>query len=419
MDHPPVMRHRSLLALVVLLAVGAALVPALAQRPPVKIGLLAPITGPQAANGREMVNGLELFLEQEGSRLAGREVKLIVGDDESKPATGLTRLRGMVEGQGIHVVVGPLSAAVGYAVRDYIDAHKLPALFAVAAAQDITQRKGTRYITRSGYAAGQSTQPFGKWVYDELKYRKIAIIGFDFAFGWEEAAGFQRTFEEAGGRIVQKLWAPLGNADYSPYIAQLKRDADAVLAVFSGPDAVRFMRQYAEAGLRGRLPIIGTGTFTEQHVLTATAGSDEFVGVISPFHYWAALDTPANRKFVKAFEDRYKQLPSQYGEGTYTSGLFLKRALEAIGGDAENADRLAAAFRAVDLSDTPRGPIRLDEYGNPIVNIHVRKVERVGGRLQNTAIHTFPNVSQFWTYKPEEYLKAPVYSRDYPPCRFC
>ncbi len=390
-----------------------------AQRPPLKIGLLAPITGPQAANGKEMVNGLELFLEQEGYRLAGREARLIVADDESKPATGLAKLRGMVESQGIHVVIGPLSAAVGYAIRDYIEARKLPTLFAVAAGQDITQRKASRYITRTAFAAAQSTQPFGKWVYDELKYRKIAIIGFDFAFGWEEAAGFQRTFEEAGGRIVQKLWAPLGNADYAPYIAQIKRDADAVLAVFSGPDAVRFTRQYSEAGLRERLPLIGTGTFTEEHVLRALSGGDELLGVVSPFYYWAALDTPANRKFVKSFEEKYRQLPAQYGEGTYTAGLVFKRALEAIGGDAENGDRLAAALRAVDLSDAPRGPMRLDELGNPVMNIYVRKVERVGGRLQNGLIHTFPNVSQFWTYNPAEYLKAPVYSRDYPPCRSC
>ena len=390
-----------------------------AQKPPLKIGLLVPVTGPQAANGKEMVNGLELFLEQERSRLAGREVQLIVADDESKPATGLSKLRGMVEGQGVHVMIGPLSAAVGYAIRDYLDAHKLPALMAVAAGDDITQRKGSRYITRTGFAGGQATQPFGKWVYDELKYRKIAVVGFDFAFGWEEAAGFQRTFEEAGGRIVQKLWAPLGNADYAPYLAQIKRDVDAVLAVFSGPDAVRFMKQYTEAGLRARLPVIGNGTLTEEHVLRALAGGDELLGVISPFYYWAGIDTPANRKFVKSFEDRYGQRPSQYGEGTYTAGLVLKRALEAIGGDAENGDRLAAAFRAVDLADAPRGPMRLDEYGNPVENVYVRKVERVGGRLQNSLVHTFPKVSQFWIYKPEEFLKAPVYSRDYPPCRYC
>src|SRR5437773_4347768 len=109
--------------------------------------------------------------------------------------------------------------------------------------------------------------PFGKWVYDNLKYRKIAMIGYDFAFGWEVAAGFHRTFEEAGGQVVQKLWPPLNTPDFAPYVAQLRRDVDAVWCVFSGADALRFSKQYAEAGLRERLPLIGNGTFTDEHVL--------------------------------------------------------------------------------------------------------------------------------------------------------
>ncbi len=146
---------------------------------------------------------------------------------------------------------------------------------------------------------------------------------------------------------------------------------------------------------------------------------DEVLGIVTALHYSAALTTPGNRKFAQAYEGRFKQIPSYYSEGTYVGGLQLKRALEAISGEAENADRLAGALRKAELADTPRGPIRFDEYGNPIQNIYVRKVERVGGRLQNSVIHTFQNVSQFWTYKPEEYLKNPVYSRDYPSCKHC
>ena len=101
------------------------------------------------------------------------------------------------------------------------------------------------------------------------------------------------------------------------------------------------------------------------------------------------------------------------------AGIALKVALESIGGDVESADKLLGALRRVDLSDAPRGPMRFDDFGNPIQNVYVRKVERVGGRLQNTVIHTFPNVSQFWTYKAEDFLKNPVYSRDYPPCTKC
>jgi len=388
-----------------------------AQKGPVQVGLLLPVTGVQAANGKDMVNGFQLFLDEQGGKLAGREVKVIIEDDESRPATGLTKLRGMVEGQGIHVLIGPLSAAVGYALRDYIESKKFPAIYPIVSGEDITQRKRTPYIVRPGWASAQPSHPFGKWAYDNLKYRRIAMIGFDFAFGWEVAGGFQRTFEEAGGQVVQKLWSPLGTSDFGPYIAQLKRDVDAVYAVFSGADALRFAKQYEDAGLKTRLPLIGGGTFTDEHVLR-TMG-DEALGVITALHYSAALNNPVNRKFVQAYETKFKQAPSYYSEGTYVAGLQLKRALEAIGGEAENGERLVAALRKVELADTPRGSIRFDDYGNPIQNIYVRKVERVSGRLQNTVIHTFEKVSQFWTYKPEEYLKNPVYDRNFPPCKYC
>ena len=388
-----------------------------AQKSPIKVGLILPETGPLAANGKDMANGMQLFFEEQGWRLAGREIKLITEDDEGKPPTGLAKARSLVESQGVHLLIGPLSAAVGYAVAPYVDAKKVPTIFPIVSAEDITQRKRSPYIVRTGWTSAQPSHPFGKWAYDNLGYRKIAMIGYDFAFGWEVAAGFQRTFEEAGGQVVQKLWPPLGTADFAPYLAQLRRDVDAIYAIFSGADALRFAKQYSEAGLKGKLALIGGGTFTDEHVLRSMG--DEVLGVVTALHYSAALPNPANKKFVQAYEAKYKQIPSYYSEGSYVAGLALKAALEATGGDIENTDKFLAALRRVDLTEAPRGPVRFDDYGNPIQNIYVRRVERVGGKLQNTVIFTFPSVSQFWTYKPEDFLKNPVYSRDYPPCTKC
>ena len=409
---------------VLLIVVGAAVAMAVGagtawagQTGPIKVGLLVTQTGPLAANGKDMINGLQLFFEEQNYRVAGREIKLIIEDDAGVPATGLTKARALVESQAVHVVIGPLSAAVGYAVAPYIHEKKIPALFPIVSSEDITQRKRSPFIVRTGWSSAQPSHPFGQWVYDNLKYKKIAMIGYDFAFGWEVAAGFQRTFEEAGGQIVQKLWPPLGNADFGPYLAQLRRDVDAIYAIFSGSDALRFAKQYQEAGLKERLPLVGGGTLTDEHVLR-TMG-DESLGIVTALHYSAALANPANKKFSQAYEAKYKQVPSYYSDGTYVAGMALKAALEASGGDVEDTAKFLAALRKVDLSDAPRGPVRFDEYGNPIQNIYVRKVEKVEGRLQNTVIHTFPNVSQFWTYKPEDFLKQPVYDRNYPPCKHC
>jgi branched-chain amino acid transport system substrate-binding protein len=414
------MRRALTVVLVLVLVAGVVLsgrAPARAQKGPVKIGFVVPLSGPLAANGKDTVNGLQMFLDEHGSRLGGREVKLILEDDEGKPATGLTKARSLVESQGVHLLIGSISAAVGYALSPYIEARKIPSLYPIVAADDLTQRKRNPYIVRTGWTSSQPSHPFGKWVYDNLKYKKIAVIGYDFAYGWEVVAGFQRTYEEAGGQVVQKLWPPLGNADFAPYITQLRRDADAVFAIFSGADALRFTKQFADAGLKDKLPIVAGGTVTDEHVLRSMG--DEVLGIVSALHYSAALQTPANKKFASAYEGKFKQIPSYYSEGAYVAGSALKAALEATGGDIENVDRFLTALRQVDLADAPRGPIKLDDFGNPVQNVYVRKVEKVNGRLQNTVIHTFPGVSQFWTYKPEEFLKAPVYSRDNPPCKHC
>ena len=408
-------RHVTALVLTVLLLAVAG--SAWGQRGPIKIGLFVPLTGPLAANAKEMVNGLTLFLGEHGNRLAGREVRVIVEDTEAKPATALTKARALVESHGVHVLVGPLSTAEAYAVLPYIEARKLPTLSPTVAAEDLTQRRRSPYVVRTGWSAGQPAHPFGRWVHETLKYRKIAIVAQDFAFGHESSAAFQRTFEEAGGQIVQRLYAPLGTADYAPYLAGLKRDADAVYVAAAGADALRLTRQYADAGLKARLPVIGSGNFTDEHVLRSMG--DEALGIVTALHYSAALATPVNRRFVQAYEAKYGQVPSYYSEGTYTGGIVLKAALEVTGGDVEDTGKLLAALHRVTLTDAPRGPVKFDEYGHPVQNVYVRRVERVDGRLQNTVIHTFPSVSQFWTYRPDEYLKNPVYSREWPPCKGC
>src|SRR5262249_61827939 len=139
--------------------------------------------------------------------------------------------------------------------------------------------------------AGHHPQQFGPGDVKTLKFRKIANVAQDFAFGHESSAAFQRTFEEAGGQVVQKLFAPLGTADYGPYLARLRRDVDAVYVAAAGADALRFVRQYADAGLKERLPLIGSGNFTDEHVLRNM--DDSALGIVTALPYSPALATPA------------------------------------------------------------------------------------------------------------------------------
>lgn len=377
---------------------------------PIKVGFLAPLSGPYAQNGRDILNGFRLYLDEVGHRAAGRPIEVIIEDDEAIPAVGLTKARKLVERDNVHLMTGALLSSTGYALAPYIDSMHIPMVYPVVSADDLTQRRRSKWIVRTGWSGSQPNHAFGEYAYHTLKLRKVATIALDYAFGWESVGGFQRTFEAEGGRIVQKIWCPVSVHDFAPYLAQISSDVDAVYALFLGRSALQFMRQYREYGLKRRVLLIGAGTTTDEHVLPSMG--DEALGVITALHYSAALDTPANKKFVAAYRARYHKVPSYYSESMYTGARWFVAAIEAIGGRVEDSVALLDALRNVKLVDLPRGPVELDEYGNPIENVYIRKVERVNGELQNTVIETFPNVSQFWKYNTADYLKQPLYSRD-------
>ena len=397
-------------------ALAAATVRPARAADPIRIGYFGPLTGNFSQTGKDMTDGFNLFWEEVGNKVAGREVKVIVEDSDPEPTGALTKVRRLVEQEKVHTVAGGLLAATGYAIAPYIEQNKIPTLYPVTAPDDITQRKPVRWVVRTSASGSQATHPLGDYAYKQLKLRRVATISMDYAFGWETTAGFQRVFEELGGKVVQRIWTPLSIQDYAPYLASLKKDIDGVYACHTGGLSPRFLKTWSDTGLKS-IPLVGMGTLTDENVLKGMG--DEALGVITSLIYSSALDTPANRKFSAAYEKRYGRGTSLYSAQGYTGARFYYEALKAINGEAENKEKLIAALRKVSISDDARGPMRMDDLGNPIENVYIRKVERVGGKLQNTVIHTYPNVSQFWTYKQDEYLKAPAYDRNYPPCKFC
>jgi branched-chain amino acid transport system substrate-binding protein len=402
--------HVTIVTLALLVAMGT---PAARQgtpaTDPIRIGFMAPLSGAYAQNGRDILNGFLLFLDEIGYRASGRRIELIVEDDEAIPAVGLTKARKLVERDRVHVMAGTLLSSTGYALAPYIDSMRIPMIYPVVSADDLTQRRRSRWILRTGWTASQPNHAFGEYAYRVLKLRRVATVSLDYAFGWESVGGFERTFEEEGGRITQKLWVPVSVHDFAPYLAQISRDVDAVYALVLGRAALQFMRQYGEFGLKQRIPLIGGGTTTDEHVLPFMG--NEAVGVITALHYSGALDTPANRAFAAAYRTRYKKVPSYYAESMYTGAKWLVAAIERTGGRVEDPAELVDALRQVKVTDVPRGPVQLDDYGNPIQNVYIRRVERVNGELQNTVIETLPAVSQFWKYNPAEYLREPLYAR--------
>jgi branched-chain amino acid transport system substrate-binding protein len=382
---------------------------------PIRVGYLGPLTGIFAAAGKDMLDGLKMAFEQVSYEAGGRKIELIEEDDEGNPATAQANYRKRVAQGRIHVLDGVLLINIGYALVPNIERDRLPSLF-LTTPDEITKRKPARHVIRSNFAASQPMHALGDYAAKTLRYKRVAAIAMDNGFGHEGVGGFQRVFEDLGGRVVQKTWVPLNAMDFAPYLTQVPRDVDAVVQVFVAGQAVRFAKQYGESALHGKVPLIGTGVFTDQSSLQGMG--DEVIGHVGALIWAPTIDNPANRAFVQLAESKVKRTPSYFHAVMYSSGRWIIEAARALGGNVEDRDRFLAALRkASDTTPDPRGPIKLDEYGNPTQNVYIVKVEKVNGRLQNTIIHTYPMVSQFWTYRADEFLKSPPYDRNYPPAK--
>ncbi len=384
-----------------------------AQSEPIRLGLMTVKTGPLASGGIDMERALVQFLRERGNTLAGRKVELFVGDSAGVPAQARTKLQELVERDKIQVLIGPLAAGEALAADDYIRQQQLPTL-SVAAAEDLTQRNPNPWFVRATSTSSQCAQPLADYCYRTLTYRRMATIADDIAYGHEMCAGFQRVFEDAGGKIVQKMFPPLTVPDYATYLAQLKTNIDGIFLGFAGSNGFRWYKQFNEYGLRGKISVVGGMTAFDEAVLRNM--SDEAIGILTACWYSAELDNPLNRKFAAAFRTEWHYDPGFYAAATYVEGEVLEAALETVRGKIEDKTAFMKALRATKV-ETVRGPVSFDEYGNVVGNVYIRKVERKEGRLVNTVIHTYPNVSQFWTYDPKEFLKNPVYSRDWPPAK--
>src|SRR5438309_6754691 len=394
---------------------AALVMPTIAQSQtgPIRVGLMTVKTGPLASGGIDMERALVQYLTERNYTLAGRKVDLFVGDSGGVPAQARTKIQELVERDKIQVMIGPLATAEALAADDYIRQAQLLTL-SVAAAEDMTQRKPNPWFTRGTSTSSQCSMPLADYSHKTLKMRRMAVIADDIPYGHEMCAGFMRVFEENGGKVVQRMFPPLTVPDYGTYLAQLKTDIDGIFLGFAGSNGFRYLRQFNEYGLRGKVTPIGGMTALDEAVLRNMG--DEALGIVTSCWYSAEIENAINKKFAANFRVDWSYDPGFYAAATYVEAAVLEATLDAIKGNIEDKQAFMKAVRGIKV-DTARGPVAFDQYGNVVGSVYIRKVERKDGRLVNRVIHTYPNVSQFWTYKPEEFLKNPVYSRDWPPAK--
>ena len=405
-----------------LLAGGAAFAavpsqPAFSQAAePLKIGFLTVNTGPLAAGGKQQMEGAAFYLKQRGGMIAGRKVELITQDTAGNPALARTKTQELVERYNVPVMIGPLATNEALAIDGYIRDKKVPLITTTSSATvDLKSHAVNPWVLHAFGTAPQVTYPLGDYAAKTLGFKRMAIVAEDFTYGHEGAGGFQLGFEAAGGKIVQKLWPPLNAPEYAPYLAQIKRDVDAIYMGFAGSNPLRFLKQFDEYGLKGKIAVLGNTTSTDEGILRLMG--DEALGTFSAGWYAAGLDTPDNDKFVAGINADYQHDPGFYTADPYTALLIIEEALKTTAGRTEDGAAFLKAMHDVRLSHGPIGPVRLDDYGTPILDIYIRKVARVNGKLTNTILQKYPQVSQFWTYDPAQFVTQPPFSRDYPPSK--
>ena len=364
---------------------------------PIRIGVMAALSGVGAASGTDMINGWKLYWQQHGASIDGHPVQMFYEDDAGDPNTALTKARLLVTGHHVDLLVGNLFASTGLAVAEYVKGTGTPYFIPVVSADNLTQRERIPNVVRiAGWTSSQTTHALGLWAAQQ-HYKTVVTIAQDYAFGWESTD-----------------WLSLGSPDFSSYMARIQSDhPDLVVATETGADSVRFVAQWNSFGLKNTIPLVGQETLLDQSLLR-TMSPAAAVGLISAGHYSDGRNNKDTQAFVRLYEKAWGQIPSYYAAAMYTAAEWLATAMTHIHGNVTNQSLFLKTVKGITVPHTPFGPEKLDTYGNPVLNVYIRKVEKgAGGKLWNVPLKTYPQVSQFYPYNPAKYLKQPVYSRSF------
>lgn len=349
---------------------------------PVKVGLVVPQSGVYAPLGTDMQRGWDLWLQQHGNRIGGREVTTVVADEGENPQTGVPAVQRVLQADQVDVVVGLVNSATALGAAPLMSEAKKILLVANAGAADITGKSRTPYVWRTSFQNAQVAAAAGPHLAEQDIPGGVFLIAPDYAAGTEVRAGFKAAYEAAGGRIAGEASPPFGTTqDYQPFLAQIRQSgAGAVFCFFAGAEAVRFVQQYAQFGLKDSVPLYGSGFLTEGGVLDAQA--EAALGVRTSLFYTDQLDNPANRAFVEAYRGAYDDaVPTCYSVSMFDAAAVLDRALGAA--TALDGDSVSAALGGVgSIDDSPRGPWTFDGQ-NPLQTMYLRTVEGTPGQLVN------------------------------------
>jgi len=355
--------------------------PAIAQTAPLKVGLMLPYTGTYAKLGKFIDDGFRLYVEQKGGKLGGREITFVQVDDESKPEAATDNMNRLVGREKADVVIGTVHSGVAMAMVKVARDTKTLLIIPNAGANDATGPACAPNVFRSSFSNWQPNFPMGKVMFD-AGHKNVATITWKYAAGAEQMNAFKEGFTKAGGKVVEELTLPFPEVEFQALItriAQLK--PDAVHCFFAGGGAVKFVKDYAAAGLGKTIPLYGAGFLTDG---TLEAQGEAATGIKTTLHYADNLDIPANLAFLDAFKKKTGNIGDIYAVQGYDAAALLDAGMTAVGGDDKQRDKMITAMGAAKI-DSPRGPLSFNKAHNPIQNIYLREVRNGRNELVSIA----------------------------------
>jgi branched-chain amino acid transport system substrate-binding protein len=370
---------------------NSVLSPAIAQTKALQVGVLAPLSGVYASLGANKVNGIKMFFNEQQMTVEGTKIELVIEDDEAKPQEGLRKARKLVEQDNVDVLLGVISSAIGYALKEYVNRAKKVWVTTGAAADGIFKKSNINpYAFRSSLSVYQANEPMGTWLGDK-GLKKVFVTGPDYAMGREAIVAFEKTFKVKGGERVGEVFAPLGTNDFAPFLTEIKRaNPDVVYASYAGSDAVRFVQQFSAFGLQNSIKLAGYGYLVEEDTIEAQGAAA--VGVDTGLNWAYGIDTPANKAFVANYRKLYSSIPTVDSVAGYVGAQVVWNAFKKLGGKVPNQDALSKAVLETKIG-TLRGPISFDpETNNVIQNIYIREAAKDGNEIHNKVVATYESV---------------------------
>lgn len=378
--------------MLIVIVVKSDMITAAPKLKPIKVGVIVPLTQFAVEDGKQYSRAIKLAFNEIGWEIAGRKIELIIEDTSYNPTVAVKKVKKLFYSDKINILIGPQSTAAGLAIHSFIRDNKILTIVLMATTDKLNI--GENFV-KNWFRVSFCKQISNVAGYAAYKkgYRKAVAIVPDFVSGYDEVKGFKKVFEKLGGKVIQAIHVPIGSIDMSPYLMKIDTTADVIYAFFFGEDAPRFIKQYAEYGVKKRIPLLSHGATVDLPYLKAHG--EAVHGVESIYFYCENLKIPEMQRYRKLFIEKYNVDVSYAAEAGYMAARVAILGLQAVKGNVEDREGLIAAIEKLDFAST-RGRFRFGPRHNPIQDYYLRRVEKVDGRLENVVKEVYPNIYQDW-----------------------